>query len=175
MTRFLSYLSMGTSTAALYLVGYGYIKESALSSLPDFAATGISFFGVTAALAGLCFSMIPVVTSEDLIRDLRFAGEKFFHSSLLFVQVLAFVLLRTSLEEASWADKLPAIVELGRFLIQFVAITLGVAGLLSWLWAFEHLNDHFWVNWVNRVSSREQSPKAIARKARRASKKPHKD
>ena len=71
-----------------------YITHAITLQAVEVFPMAITAFGITAALSGVCFTMAPV-KNEDL--SVRYAGEKFLHSSLLLIQSVIVVYAKESM------------------------------------------------------------------------------
>jgi hypothetical protein len=107
-----------------------------------------SAFGITAALSGICFSLAALPIKKSKV---KYAGEKFLHSSLLLIQLIAIVYVKSSSLEISFVktnnNLKIAIVSL------LSAVFILVSSVAFWIFyfGFEALNDELWNNYKKRI------------------------
>ena len=90
---------MWIATPLLFLCTIVYIQHSFDQPAAKMLPIGLSAFGVTAALSGICFSMARVI---DNPHTAKYAGEKFLHSAILLIQSLFLLYLRDAAIESAW-------------------------------------------------------------------------
>jgi hypothetical protein len=110
----------------------------------------ITAFGITAALSGVCFTMDTSKKEETAI---RFAGEKFLHSSLLLIQYVIVIYAKDAIISISFIathNTLKTIIDVTfSILIILISSTAGI----TWFWGFDMLNNELWRKWKNRINS----------------------
>ena len=144
-------ISNWVATPLIIVTAIVYLGRALEKPASDFFPIGLAAFGLTAGLAGLCFTMTPSIRAGRMLATLRYSGEKFFHAALLFIQVLILVFVRDSLREMSWigSSSLLSTVVVG--LLQGFTGLVRAAAAWSWYWAFDQLNTELWLNWRHRI------------------------
>ena len=159
--KFQSLFSRTIGQIVLGAAGVMYANQLWVSPLDKVVTVGLSAFGAIAVLSALCFTMAPCLTTEEERRPTLYAGEKFFHSSLLLIQTIFLKFAGESLTnlqlimDVHWLhSSLTAITSIASSLTGAVATWFSVYG-------FESLNDFFWQRYEKRRSelSRKKTSK----------------
>ena len=79
---------------------------------------------------------------------MRYAGEKFLHSSLLLIQSLMLVYAKEALAAANNHDWL--VISVRTVILGLFSLTATTAGA-SWFLGFRVLNSQLWANWQRRI------------------------
>ena len=130
-------------------VTVSYAQQATSRPASEVYPLAMACFGVTAALAGVCFTMAP---HPDQFGPVRYAGEKFLHSSLLLIQSLLALFVRDHLLDSQWALSHPAAAAVGAAILGTAVWLILAAGAFCWNWGFESLNDEMWKGWRNRLA-----------------------
>lgn len=131
------------------------IDQPASSSL----ATGLSTFGVTAALSGVSFSMARTSTDSSTAYFAGYAGEKFLHSAILLIQCLVVLYIRDTIVEIDWVKGWPSLITTAKAVAHVLLFMLTAAGLWTWHHGYSKLNEILWRNWEQRIHNINSSPK----------------
>jgi hypothetical protein len=114
----------------------------------DLYPLNITAFGVTAALASICYA-IP--TGAGGLTDARYAGEKFLHSSLLLIQALMVLYLKDASAASAWLGRHPSLAGVLSSLITILLVLLSAGAATAWFWGFHAVNRELWQNWEQRI------------------------
>lgn len=114
----------------------------------------ITFFGTTAALSGLCFAMSPTKTGEPAI---RYAGEKFLHSSVLLLQTIIVLFAKNSLLGLAFIEKNKILKVVIISLFTFIVLTISTYAAVTWFHGFQSLNKELWERYRARIESIRKS------------------
>jgi hypothetical protein len=136
-------------TACLLFIVTGYARP-----LGEFAPLALTIFGVALALSATCYTVAPNLPEGDR-GDSLYAGEKFLHSGLLFLQAISVKYAETVVvawlvshnRETAHAQAAAGILFTGT----------AAFGAYAFVYGFERLNDWLWARWVKRRGVIEQS------------------
>jgi len=113
----------------------------------------ITAFGITVAMARLCFSFRPQVRERQINSQLLYAGEKFSLASLLILQMLFIVFGRDFLTNAG-------VLRIGTWwttliyrILGALWVLVGTSAVWSWHWAYCAFHDELWANWKKRIAA----------------------
>jgi hypothetical protein len=124
----------------------------------------IAAFGVTGALAGICFTAEPLYNGAIAS---KYAGEKFLHSSLLLIETTILIYAKDAMNELPFVlahGWLKTSVSLAfGFLVTIVSTAAG----WTWYWGFSELNRSLWKSWEVRTDQFNAADKAKAAQKRR--------
>jgi hypothetical protein len=146
--------SMTVATPLIGLVTIFYVTSAINEPAADVYRMALAAFGVTAALSGICLTVSEPI---DGLSNIRYAGEKFLHSSLLLIQTAIVIYLKNAVSASDWLSKHPWISSSAR------ALTLGLLGLLSaaaavaWYFGFAAVNSQLWQNWERRIENTDRT------------------
>ena len=129
------------------LTQYAYIAIA--KPFKDFLEICLPILGVTLALPALCGQIAGVTSKEEeeeeaFHRTLAFAAEKFLHSSLLFIQSLIVMFVRSILLGLHWSPSLNLLKDVITNLGGGIAAVAAVYGAWAWYWGFSALNSTLW-------------------------------
>lgn len=125
-----------------------YVTHAIILPASEVFPMAIAVFGITAALSGVCFTMSPSKNDEY---NIRYAGEKFLHSSLLLMQSLILIYSKESLISLSYISSTNTIKTI------IIAVFSALLGLISsmaaitWFHGFDALNNELWKKWEKRI------------------------
>jgi hypothetical protein len=107
-----------------------------------------SVFGISAALSGICFTWATSPLNESII---KYAGEKFLHSSLLLIQSIAIVFAKSEILELSFIKSSEIITFITSQV--FLMLYTFVSSVASWFfyYGFEALNNELWEQTKKRI------------------------
>lgn len=133
----------------LLAFGTMFYTTSALSQ-PASAVypVGMAAFGVTAALSGICFTMVSACDNPSTS---RYAGEKFLHSSLLLIQSLLVLYVRDAAVIFDGIQAYPAIITNIKGIAAGILSLVTTAAAWTWYHGFSDLNAVLWKNWERRI------------------------
>jgi hypothetical protein len=114
----------------------------------------ITAFGITAALSGVCFTMAPIKTDESAI---RYAGEKFLHSSLLLIQSVIVIYAKDSLVSLDIMTKHGTIKIIIVIVFSFVISLVSLMAAITWYHGFDSLNSDLWKKWEKSIENMRKS------------------
>jgi len=107
-----------------------------------------SVFGISAALSSICLTLATSPLNETII---KYAGEKFLHSSLLLIQSIAIVFVKSQILELSFIKSSEIVTAITS--IVFLILFTFVSCVASWsfYYGFEALNDELWEQYKKRI------------------------
>ena len=151
------------ATPLLGLVTINYALHLINQRGSEVYPVSVAAFGVTAALSGLCFAVAAV---QNSLKNARYAGEKFLHSSLLLIQTVMIAYLKESMSNSAWWMSHATLVAVVNSVFSILLTLLAAAAAWAWYFGFAALNDELWGNWERRIaeinearaSNRAQSP-----------------
>ena len=113
-----------------------------------------SVFGISAALSGICFTLAVSPTNESSI---KYAGEKFLHSSLLLIQSIAIVFVKSEILSSSFIKSSEIRIEITS--IVFVILFTYVSSVAWWsfYYGFKALNDDLWPKYKKRIEGAREA------------------
>jgi hypothetical protein len=140
----------------------GFLIRGYSGPLNDFVALGLGLFTISVALSATCYTAVSTFSEEVDRKAPRYAGEKFLHAGVLFLQAVAVKYAATS--AIAWLDSLKR--ETGA--VQIIASVLffgtGTFGAFSFSFGFEDLSDWLWSRWVRRMGAAEAAKRTKASK-----------
>jgi hypothetical protein len=95
------------ATPLLYICTLVYLQNAIFQPAASTFPIGLSAFGVTAALSGICFSMARACENPGTA---KYAGEKFLHSAILLIQGLFLIYLRDAVGESNLLKPWPYLI-----------------------------------------------------------------
>jgi hypothetical protein len=101
--------------------------------------------------------MAPTNKEEPTI---RYAGEKFLHSSLLLIQTLIVIYAKEFLISLSFISTNNAINNIIEVIFGIILSFISSMAALTWFWGFDELNNDLWKKWKKRIEIMRES-KAI--------------
>jgi len=140
--------SVWIATPLLGICTIVYIQNALFQPAANTFPIGLSAFGVTAVLSGICFSMARTCENPATA---KYAGEKFLHSAILLIQSLLVLYIRDTVGEIEWLKPWPNLVLTVRtFAVGLLSLVTAVA---AWAWyhGFSELNEFLWKNWEQRI------------------------
>ena len=141
-------VSMWVASPLILLVTVLYVLQAISRSAADVYAVGMTAFGMTAALAGICFT---VPKEADGSSDTHYAGEKFLHSALLLIQSLMIIYVKEVVTASAWGHAHPGISNCSKAVLEAVLSLVSTAAAFCWFWGFEVVNSRLWENWAQRM------------------------
>ena len=140
-------ISMIIVTPLIWIITTLYILRAASQSASEVYGLGMTAFGATAMLSGICFRIPDTVEGSS---QFHFAGEKFLHSSILLIQTLIiiymkdFIIKDTSINIFTWITPVVYIVTIP------LIITISFMAANTWFQGFRDVNAQLWQNWQRR-------------------------
>ena len=107
-----------------------------------------SAFGVTVALSGICFSLAALPLKKSKV---KYAGEKFLHSSLLLIQLIAIIYVKSSSLEISFVKTSSSLKVIIVGVLSVVFILVASVAFCIFYFGFDALNDELWNNYEKRI------------------------
>ena len=127
-----------------------YVNQIVNEPSDKVATLALSAFAVIAVLSGLCFALMPCLDRFEDRRVTLYAGEKFFHSSLLIIQTIFLKFAAGVLVSTEWL-KNHAWLHFSVSMVSGILITaIAVLATYFFLFGFEALNDHLWERYEGR-------------------------
>jgi energy-converting hydrogenase Eha subunit C len=155
--KWTSKLSQSIGYIIIFFAGQTYVLGLLTEPLERITSIALSSLGAIVALAALCFAVVPCLSSENDKKAPLYAGEKFFHSTLLIIQTLflkygADTFLSYSLIKSQhWL-----VVDLT--ILTFLLISgIGLFAVLNAAWGFDSLNKFFWQRHDERMHNQNIS------------------
>lgn len=149
--------SVWIATPLLGFSMFFYAHRAITQAASDVYPVGIAALGVTAALSGICFTMVPVCDNPSTA---RYAGEKFLHSSLLLMQSLLILYVRDAAVEFDWIRTHPSLTTNIRGVAGAVLSLITAAAAWTWYHGFSELNGVLWKNWERRIRDLNEAARA---------------
>lgn len=107
-----------------------------------------SAFGITIALSGICFT-VPTSPSDEY--NFKYAGEKFLHSSLLLIQLIAILYVKTEIIKFSFIKTNLILMGISNSVFSMTFTFISAVALWSFYYGFEVLNDDLWGKYKKRI------------------------
>lgn len=107
-----------------------------------------SAFGITAALSGICFTLATSPSDEHTV---KYAGEKFLHSSLLLIQLIAIVYVKSEMLKLSFIKTNPIVMGISSGVISILFTFVSAVASWSFYYGFDVLNDDMWEKYKMRI------------------------
>lgn len=107
-----------------------------------------SAFGITVALSGICFT---VATSPSDEYNIKYAGEKFLHSSLLLIQLITILYVKSEIIKLSFIKTNPIALGISSSVISILFTFVSAVASWSFYFGFEVLNDDMWGKYKKRI------------------------
>ncbi|HLJ13065.1 MAG TPA: hypothetical protein VKV15_01100, partial [Bryobacteraceae bacterium] len=133
----------------LWVAAVFYAQKLYQQPTPETYSVGITAFGVTAALSGICFAMAPVCDRDS--HTAKYAGEKFLHASLLLVQSFMVLYIRDAALTLDWIHAHPAMALGVKLIAMCVLLLVITAATWTWQHGLAKLNALLWANWKRRI------------------------
>jgi hypothetical protein len=144
--------SVWVATPLLYICTLVYLQNAIFQPAASTFPIGLSAFGVTAALSGICFSMARACENPGTA---KYAGEKFLHSAILLIQGLFLIYLRDAVGESNLLKPWPYLIVAAKgFAVGLLSLVTAVAGW-TWYHGFSELNEFLWKNWEERMRAHD--------------------
>jgi hypothetical protein len=140
------------ATPLLFAVGFTYVSRITKQPTSEVYPLCMAAFGVTAALAAICFT---VPSTGEGFQPTRYAGEKFLHSAVLLIQTLMTVYVKTALTQSLWWQGHAGMNSVAHGILTALSILLSGAATFAWYFGLEALNDELWSNWYRRLREME--------------------
>ena len=144
------YASKWIATPLLGFFTLQYLLHAISAPSSEVYSIGMSAFGVTAALSGICFTMVPFYSYADTA---KYAGEKFLHASILLIQTLFIIYLRDELVDPDWSKSLPEVARVLRAVLVGVLTLITTAAGWAWYHGYEEINTSLWKSWEDRINA----------------------
>jgi len=142
--KFQSFFSRTVGQIVLGVTGIVYANQLWMSPLDKVVGVGLTAFGAIAAVAALCFTMASCLTSLEERQPTLYAGEKFFHSSLLLIQTIFIRFAGDSLASMQFIQGVEWLHRAVGGLASFAATITGAVATWFSIWGFQSLNDFLW-------------------------------
>jgi hypothetical protein len=142
------------ATPIIGFVTYSYISGSFFQPASELYGLGLTVFGVTAALAGIC---LTVPESIGGLSQVRHAGEKFLHAGLLVVQSVMLTFVRATIATSPWWIRHPRTSVVGISIAAGLFSLVSAMAAVSWYWAFDDLNRQLWRNYELRMENHHKA------------------
>lgn len=142
-------VSMWVATPLIMILGVLYVSRGWIKPTGDVYGMGMAVFGVTAALSGICFT---VPQSAESSPEIHFAGEKFLHSALLFVQSLMVFYIKQTVSAWPWVHSHQTLAIIIDVNLATVLTFVSGGAVRCWYLGFKAVNCCLWKNWEHRVA-----------------------
>lgn len=140
--------SMYVAVPLVGLVAINYVTTAIGTADNSVFALGATAFGVTAALAGICFT-VPAARQDT--SAMRFAGEKFLHAAVLLIQLLMLTYLVKVMAGLGWLGSHSFLRIPATGLLYLLLGTISAMACFTWLQGLDELNTQLWTNWRQRM------------------------
>jgi len=149
--KWASRLSQSIGYIIIFFAGQTYVLGLLLEPLPRITSIALSSLGAIVALAALCFAAVPCLPSENDKKAPMYAGEKFFHSTLLIIQTLFLKYGADTFLTYAWINSIQGLVVVLTILTYILIFGIGLFAVLNTAWGFDSLNRFFWQRYDERV------------------------
>lgn len=149
--RLVMVISKGVSSFIVYLTAIVYVGHLLKEPIEIVATSTLSAIAVIGGLSGLCFSHAQNETTEEKKKDLMYAGEKFFHSTLLFIQTLFMKYAGDSVLANEFIKNSMFIKSLSDFVITVLLTGVSGYGCFFFFYGFEAINNMYWNRYEKRI------------------------
>jgi hypothetical protein len=149
--KWTSKLSQSIGYIIVFLAGQTYVMSLLSEPLGKITSIALSSLGAIVALAALCFAVVPCLPSENDKKAPMYAGEKFFHSTLLIIQTLFLKYGADTFLAYPWIKSLPWLVDALTILASILISGIGLFAALNTAWGFDSLNRYFWQRYDERM------------------------
>lgn len=145
--------SVWLATPLLFIFAVASVQHAIDQPASSSLNTGLSTFGMTAALAGISFSMARASADPTTAYYAGYAGEKFLHSAILLIQSLAILYIRDTVVEIDWIKTWPwpNLVITVKLVAHGILFLVTAAALWTWHHGYSELNGILWKNWEQRI------------------------
>jgi len=148
----LSIASKIVAVPLLFSVTLSYILRLVRQAGPETYTIGMTAFGVTGALSAIC---LTIPCASGTFPPTRYAGEKFLHSSLLLIQTLMIVYVKSALMQSAWWNAHISLGSVASVTLSIIGTLVSAAAAYAWYFGFDTLNDELWSNWDRRLREME--------------------
>ena len=155
--RWTSKLSQSIGYIIIFFAGQTYVLGLLSEPIEKITSIALSSLGAIVALAALCFAVVPCLPSENDKRAPLYAGEKFFHSTLLIIQTLFLKYGAETFLAYSWVKSQNWLVIALSILTPFLISGIGLFAALNAAWGFDSLNKFFWQRHDERMRNQKIS------------------
>lgn len=139
---------------AVSIITILFISKAITFPPSNIFSMSITVFGVTVALSGVCFSMVS--SAPDHTKDIKFAGEKFLHSSILLIQAIILIYARNALVHSTHINQYVMAKNIIYRIFQLVIMIISTTSAFTWLQGFSAINDVLWKRWKLRIENPEK-------------------
>lgn len=136
-------------TPLIYIWTLLYVQDAIQLPATEIYTVGMSAFGITAGLSGVCFAMasVPRVTTSAS----EYAGEKFLHSAILLIQTLLTVSIRDALMHLQFIQDYSILTLSVKGIFAAILTFVAITAVQAWHFGFSELNGDLWKRWEHRV------------------------
>ncbi len=143
------------ATPILAITRISYIQRAITQPASEIYSLTMAAFGVTAALSAVCFTMAPSSVEDPTV---RYAAEKFLHSSLLIIQSLIVIYAKDAIISTEWVRAHTIIKMITSAVAVGIVSLVAAAAAWTWYWGFSELNSQLWRNWKRRIKNINKAP-----------------
>lgn len=105
-----------------------------------------SAFGISAALSGISFTL----TNDSTF---NYVGEKFLHSSLLLMQSIAIIYVKSEAVKLSFVSSNEMVMAITNATFSVLFMFVSAAAAWSFYFGFDDLNDDLWKKYKKRINN----------------------
>ena len=135
----------------IFVTALIYVQNLWQLPLKSIANESFSGLGIIVGLSALSFTMYPCLSQDKDKKALLYAGEKFFHSSLLLVQAIMLKYASEAVKESTLLHSLTRLTLIGSFSISLISVLCAVWATYLFLYGYNELNSLFWERYVQRI------------------------
>jgi energy-converting hydrogenase Eha subunit C len=155
--KWTSKLSQSIGYIIIFFAGQTYVLGLLSEPIEKITSIALSSLGAIVALAALCFAVIPCLSSENDKMAPLYAGEKFFHATLLIIQTLFLKYGADTFLTYSLIRSLHWLVVALTVLTSVLISGIGLFAVLNAAWGFDSLNKFFWQRHDERMHNQNIS------------------
>lgn len=148
--RIFKFISHTFGLTIIVTTGGLYLTSQLRASFSEFSRIGLSVIGILAVLSGLCFSYASHIKHNNPMWGPSYAAEKFLHSTILAIEVLALSFALEYMSKSQWFTNHDTVKHFVRILIDASRSIISVCAFLCASWGYEAVNDHLWNRWKDR-------------------------
>jgi len=157
LLKLTSKLSQAIGYIIIFFAGQTYVLGILSEPIERVTSIALSSLGAIVALAALCFAVVPCLPLENDKKAPMYAGEKFFHSTLLIIQTLFLKYGADTFLSYAWIKSLHWLVVALTILTSILISGIGLFAVLNTAWGFDSLNKFFWHRHDERMHNQNNS------------------
>jgi hypothetical protein len=149
--RLYAVISRLIATPVIMFVSVLYVIGALFRPAADVYPVGFTILGTTAALSAIC---LTAPESVEGFVNVRWAGEKLLHATLLVIQTVMLLFIKSAMKSSPWLTAHPSVVSVGSWVIGVLFVLIAWVATITWFEAFRGLNSQLWHNMQCRLQGR---------------------